>query len=336
MPALGATGAVTFTTDGLRAADHVEAWRATTGRHLDFEPLGPGGLPGWREAWMAGDALVLRLSRAAVRIRRPADRVRRDWLDHWFIGLSPHAEVRLLVAGEARRIPPGRPFLVGLHQPYETEGWDRSALGLFLPRDALPAPLNAALEAHPDAATTGPGATLLAGFLRMAVAALPELGAAGAPRLQPMAVAALALAMDTPAAPPPPDEALRVAQLRAVVRRHLGAAQLGPAHLARLTGLSRSRLYRLLDSEGGVARFIQAERLRQARRRLADPTDPAGMGEIAADCGFFHGSSFSRAFRAAYGLTPTEARRAALAGRAAAHARPRDATLEALLRTLAG
>jgi AraC-like DNA-binding protein len=98
-----------------------------------------------------------------------------------------------------------------------------------------------------------------------------------------------------------------IERARLGVRRNMASVEFGPAELARLLAMSRSKLYRLLLPEGGVAHFINRERLLQAQRELAaDGT--ASIHAIAARVGFKDHSTFSRAFRRTFGATPTQAR----------------------------
>ena len=81
-----------------------------------------------------------------------------------------------------------------------------------------------------------------------------------------------------------------------------------------MAGLSRSTLYRLFESVGGVAAYIQRERLRAARDALCSPDNIRPIHAIAEACGFADASVFSRAFRHAFGCSPRDARAAAASG----------------------
>ena len=78
--------------------------------------------------------------------------------------------------------------------------------------------------------------------------------------------------------------------------------------------MSRSNLYRLFEDTGGVARFIQRERLLEARAVLSDPEKTQSISSIAEDLCFADASSFTRAFKREFDYTPREARAAALSG----------------------
>ena len=65
---------------------------------------------------------------------------------------------------------------------------------------------------------------------------------------------------------------------------------------------------------GGVAKYIQRERLREAHAVLTDPATKRSISVIAEDLGFADASSFGRAFKREFGYNPGEIRSAALAG----------------------
>lgn len=113
-------------------------------------------------------------------------------------------------------------------------------------------------------------------------------------------------------------ERARLARLRQLIRQNLRSTRLGPDRLCKLAGMSRSQLYRLFEPFGDVARYLQAERLRQAHRALAESTDTRDIIRVAEDFGFFDPSAFSRAFRREFGYSPTKLRNRALSGCVAA------------------
>jgi AraC-like DNA-binding protein len=108
----------------------------------------------------------------------------------------------------------------------------------------------------------------------------------------------------------------RKERVRRVIRRHLRTPTFRPSILCRLVGMSRSNLYRLFEDAGGVARYIQRERLLEAHAVLADPASTQSLSSIADDLCFADASSFSRVFKREFGHSPGEVRSAALAGMA--------------------
>ena len=110
----------------------------------------------------------------------------------------------------------------------------------------------------------------------------------------------------------------RKERVRQAVRRHLRTPTLRPRTLCRLVGMSRSNLYRLFEAAGGVAKYIQDQRLLAAHAILTDPKTNKSISILAEEFCFADSSSFSRAFKRAFGCSPGEARSSALAGLAPA------------------
>lgn len=99
-------------------------------------------------------------------------------------------------------------------------------------------------------------------------------------------------------------------QICQFIDANLGSGDLHPDHLALRFNLSRAALYRLFTASDGVANYIRERRLRQAFRLLTAPGHPA-VATVGFACGFQSPSSFIRAFKARYGITPGETLEAA-------------------------
>jgi len=86
------------------------------------------------------------------------------------------------------------------------------------------------------------------------------------------------------------------------------AEPISPSGLARRAKLAPSKLARLIRRFFDLTprQFITRTRLEVASRRLRESDRP--VAEIALECGFYDHSAFTRAFRAAMGVTPSEFR----------------------------
>ncbi len=86
------------------------------------------------------------------------------------------------------------------------------------------------------------------------------------------------------------------------------AEPITPSGLARRAQLAPSKLARLLRRFFDLtpSQFITRTRLEVASRLLRETDRP--VADLAQDCGFYDHSAFSRAFRAAMGVTPSEFR----------------------------
>jgi AraC-like DNA-binding protein len=109
------------------------------------------------------------------------------------------------------------------------------------------------------------------------------------------------------------DEALPAARLVAAKRyieRHLANPDLGVERIAANLGISTAYVRKLFEQEGtSTARYIRERRLKWAADQLASP-DLRGSKviDIALSCGFNDISSFNRAFRRHFAMTPSDVR----------------------------
>jgi AraC-like DNA-binding protein len=102
------------------------------------------------------------------------------------------------------------------------------------------------------------------------------------------------------------------------IRGNLGSAELSPETICQALNVSRPHLYRAFKSKGGVMRIIHEQRLRVAFNELTNPVNRTEtIGSIAFRCGFGSDSHFTRLFREAYGIRPSDAREAPVSPAAA-------------------
>jgi AraC-like DNA-binding protein len=103
-------------------------------------------------------------------------------------------------------------------------------------------------------------------------------------------------------------------RVRQVVRRSLRSPKLGVDLICREAYASRSQVYRLLQGEGGVARYIQKLRLSEGFALLCDGSRRDTIETIAEQLCFSDASTFARAFRREFGVSPSDVRAAAQTG----------------------
>lgn len=308
-----------FSTEQFCARDQRDAWTEW------FQPVFDVHVEGSKKqsfiakysVWDIADLSFTRVSAPATRTVRTLTNLRRSPVDHWVISYCPQAPTAVSTHNVHLNAKAGVPFVWSLGQSSDSRRLASDRLQLYLPRDAFPDIGNTLDTAVGSMLETGLG-QVLADYMLLLERNLPNLTDAEASQL-PGAVRAMVAACIVPSADrtacalPQIDHAI-LERVRRVVTRNLRSPSLGPDNLCREAAMSRSRLYRVLESEGGVARYIQRRRLSEGFSMLCDVSNTLPIVKIAEDLCFPDASSFSRAFRRAFGLAPMDVRAAARSG----------------------
>ncbi|WP_277961746.1 transcriptional regulator FeaR [Pseudomonas sp. RIT-To-2] len=110
----------------------------------------------------------------------------------------------------------------------------------------------------------------------------------------------------------PPRDAQEKAYRRCVdwIERHLCEAELSPEQVARHCGISLRGLYRAFGRHGqSVAQYIRDRRLDRCAQGLRDGSARGKMAGVADQFGFINSSYFTTAFKARFGVAPSEYRK---------------------------
>lgn len=308
-----------FSTTALARPDQEEAWREWFRPIFEVISAGPAseGFAAVNQVWRLGELATSRVAGPASRVVRGRAHLRSNPVDHWILGYSERGSMTIRTGNGVARPPPGRPYLWSLAEPTEYVRTEAEMTGIFLPRDTF-RDLAGVLDLAVGAVFDSPLGQILGDFILTLERHAPRLTAADLPRLT-RAVGSLVAACIAPsperlAESRGPIDVGRMERLRQTVRKHLRSPRLGPNTLGRLVGVSRSQLYRLLAETGGVARYIQRQRLVEAYRILSDPESTTPIFAIAEELCFEDASSFSRAFRREFEMSPSDVRRSAITG----------------------
>ncbi|KUJ34019.1 AraC family transcriptional regulator [Streptomyces albus subsp. albus] len=223
--------------------------------------------------------------------------------------------------GREARFRAGALVLVDSSRPYE--GWlnatpdSWSSLILKVPRAMLPLPQRTVqrMSAVPVPLGHGLGGVFHR-WLEDISARAHELTPADVPTLASVTADLLVsllgqcLGAESTMAPEARRRALR-AQVRDFIRQHLSEPSLSPSSIAAAHQISVRHLHQIFAEEGITpAVWIRQCRLERCRRDLADPRlRGRAIQAIAAQWGFLDPAHFSRAFRAAYDVTPRDYRK---------------------------
>lgn len=308
-----------FSTRDLPARDQFEAWRSLLSGTIDLLPT-PATSESFAvefSSWTFGNIILTRTLYSNTPARHWRHRPR-SFLDHWCV-----VSARSYPRRGGDYLAAARPNISfrSLGLPFEGQAEDTEVLTLFLPRDFCRNERDDFEQAHTLEINPQLGA-LLAGYMDNLARQLPHVPPAHAQDLAAATRALVAACVVPRVARSEAAEAslasLLIDRARLVVRQNMASPEFGPEQLARLMAMSRSKLYRLFESTGGVAHFINRERLREAYRRLSSHRDSPSIHIIGNEVGFVDHSTFSRAFRREFGHSPSEARERSLAKLSAA------------------
>jgi AraC-like DNA-binding protein len=318
--------ALRFTTQTAPRASQFQEWRSFIHPALEAVPVDAedGGFVADMAVWDIGSLALFQMTLPSAIHRRTPRHIRKEPIDHWCLTL-PKTGFFLTEEALIGRKAPGRLHLRSLGRPFETRVLDCETIGAIIPRDLLGdqhSDLDYAPEVIPGIGRGG----LLIDYLLTVEQRLPSLGPDDLPQLaaatRAMVAACLTPTKDRLEEARSPIAATLFERVRQAMRSNLARPAFGVAELCRSVGISRSHLYRLFEHHGGVARYLQRQRLLAAHAQLSTPGETRSARDIADGVGFSDASSFSRAFRSEFGYSPGDARAAAQAGMPKAAGRP--------------
>lgn len=278
------------------------------------------------------EATAHRLSRMIVIDRRlggvshsrSLTHVRRDGFDHIVLQLLVSGCLIGGIPGEERSLQPGEVILLDMARPQRTCADAARIVTINLPREQIEATLPPEQNLH-GAILSVPAAGLLGDFMLSLARHGGQVGTEMAAGASKAVVELVAGSLDDLVGRTAsrhretPFTGLRRERAELFIETRLADLALGFDVVARGLGVSRTVLYGLFRSSGGVAQYILTRRLEGLRTALRKHTEARSVAELAYTCGFSSESHCNRAFRAAFGLPPgqyrSEMRRARLGGR---------------------
>ncbi len=298
-----------FCTTGFQAKDQFDAWRTLHEDTIELLPTreASAGFGAEFSSWRLGELALTHIVYSGAPDRRWRHRPK-SYLDHWCLVLARTTSSDGQTSQELS--------FRSLALPYEGQARDNEVITLYIPRDLRPAEEQRLDGAH-GLDVSEDFAPLLIAYMDGLVRQLPHVAPDQAASLEmPTRALVAACIVPHPAsvdAARAPLGSMLVDRARSVVRQNMASPDFGPERLARLLAMSRSKLYRMFEQSGGVAHFINRERLREAHHRLNSQRETLSIHAIGNEVGFVDHSTFSRAFRREFGYSPTEARERGLA-----------------------
>ncbi|EPH41374.1 putative transcriptional activator NphR [Streptomyces aurantiacus JA 4570] len=314
-----------FDSQGHPAVDRVEAWRAVTASALipnEFSVERASDFHASLRAAEMGAVQVTAMTYASMKTRRTPRLIRRSDPEMYAVGLILQGRQGILQERCEAACQAGDLVVYSTSHPFETvvdaQCGPAASVVAQIPRAQVPLSpdrLDRVLASRiPGRQGVG---RVLASFLTTVATDTGPYRPADAGRLghvlTDLITAWLCHVIDTEGGPAgETGHRVRVLEIQDFIRRHLGDAELTPGSVAAAHHISLRGLHRLFRHHAHgvtVASYVKGQRLERARRDLADPSLAARpVHAIAARWGFGRPADFTRAFRAAYGTTPTEYR----------------------------
>lgn len=335
---------LSFNTEHLCATEQFSAWQAYLGGLFDVRlPPDVGvedGFPVDQTIWNLGGVLLVQQSAPAFSFERSWDQVRFSPVDHWQMTFLRAGRSWTAVGERVAENSPGMVEIRSLGQPFRGRAIATEAVTLIMPVDQF-ASRGGLPEASQHVVLGGHRARMLIDFVTSVEGSLRQLTLEG---LASVKGNLLEMVFDTVShlvgARREPDQATNLGLMtraRRYIQNHLTSEELSADALSRELAISRTRLYELFESSGGVLRYIRERRLFAAHAMLSDVSDTRKIADIATIFGFDSAANFSRAFTQQFGYSPSSVRRLpqglGLPSDARSNPHPM-VTFEALLRSL--
>ena len=251
--------------------------------------------------WQLPTAILTSVARSGVELRRDAEFILKNPVD---IGGS----MRAICDDRDVEIHPGDVMFMDYSRPVHTIAQaDYANVTVMFTRTSGPALFrNGALHGSVLRADR-PEVRLLQAHLQSLLSELGELSTRGADAAVVALLSLAAIIMDSERAGPAQSGQRLIDRIVGAIRNQIGVSSLTPDAIATELGVSRAKLYRLMEPYGGVRNLISRVRLDESLKMLADmPPDSVAVADIALRHGFNSDAQFSRAFRARFGRTPRE------------------------------
>jgi AraC-like DNA-binding protein len=310
----------TFKTDQPSAEARFEAWRSSISVVFDVAPVDrapPDNFEASVTARHLGALLVGDLHFGSQQFARSTARVARDGVDHYLVQwYRSGGFVGQRDGGVDLSVRAGDITVFDLSRAQQTYADPSHVLSIVLPREIADEAFRSGDTGADLHGTVLRGHTALGGLLRDYFQSLqqrlPAVTQSEAPAVvqatAQMLSACLRPSAATLAQARPQIEGVTLGRIQQYIAQN-AAAPLTPALLCTTFGISRSQLYRLFEPLGGVAQYVQHRRLVRAFQALGNPANRRlRVAEIAARHGFTSEAHFSRAFRKAFGMTPSDVR----------------------------
>jgi AraC-like DNA-binding protein len=268
-------------------------------------------------SWRLDRTILFLREYGGVRHHR-GERVEADGFDHFVLSHVVSGELIAGPHGKATSIGPGESVLLDTTEPTETGADGVVLITVSLARDTVRAAVGDVQRLHGHCMGVRES-SLLSAMLRALVEQVSDLPVSAHAAITRTLIDLLSVAINPLGSGARSEfhrlEHVRYVTVRRLIEANIGVPDFSIQDIIQATGISRTGLYRLFESCGGVARFIQLCRLQQLRDQLDDRMfDDLSLAELAPMVGFYDESHASRLFKQTFGISPGAYRLASIRG----------------------
>lgn len=316
LPANGVMGGF-FPARRIPRKHHLELWRRVCAGEFDVIPL----TADWHfkadvHSWSMSELFITRQSMTATRYERAEQHIGRSGGAWLVVSFQVRGSISIAFDERAHvRLEPGSISVLEWGVPFVSVASDYEAVTVAVPRSEITA---AELMGRRTPAVCWAPGSAQAGLVGNAIDHLLEqLNAVDGESAAALAAGFTGLVGGLLTAEADLlrnryAQTSRADAMKRFVNEHLRDPGLGVQTLCERFHCSRATVYRLFEDQGGVASYIQRQRLHACMRELTRIQNPPKgvLEQVASAWGFTNPHRFSRLFRAQFNLSPQEALRA--------------------------
>ncbi|WP_196223258.1 helix-turn-helix domain-containing protein [Roseibium sp. RKSG952] len=308
-----------FDTSLIETAGQYEVWRESISCIFDTEaqrePI-KNGFPARIEATRFNTLLFSKTICPAQKWTRTPLRIAADGMDHLMIQLYKRGEHTWQKNDNDIDLPKGGLLVFDLSQETRAFTTDSENLSVIIPKSLFADRINLSLNYHmkilyPNNAINSLLYNHLLDIDRISQIITPSEACHIAPSTVGLLASCLNMGVefDDPAQKPAIDSAV-FRRITSFIDVNLCNMKLNAKYISENIGVSRSGLYRIFNRFGGVENYIKKRRLDDSFRVLSDPSqNRRKILDVAFDAGYNTHSSFCKAFKNQFNISPQELRK---------------------------
>lgn len=307
-----------FDSASMGRSEALALWKESMGALYDvrLRAHDDAGFQSRAEAFHLGEIVLTAYRCSAQTFDRSRSRIGRDAIDHYTLQFCLSGRHGRRDGGEDAQAGRGDLLIADLGQPQATVTSNFDSLNLTIPRRLFAPLLNA--PDHQNLRLISGAAPLTALFRNHLTGLFAAARTMSREEAESVVAPTLALAAAVLNAGSPGDsravvDPVLAAQICRLLAERAADPTITAEAVAARFGISRRKLYYLMEPHGGFTACLRESRLHLAYAILRDPMQRGrSIAEVAQSCGFPWRTNFARTFRSRFGVTPREAR--ALAG----------------------